>query len=275
MSVVGIVRFFKHIFWCDFNLKVIGKSLESWKLSDKLGNFIIWKIYSSYDRIDSWITRPFHGYIIRPLANSDTHALESIVLLTFHGSVTTAVLPIVTSWSPPNAFQLLRISVSCNSSLKNATHCHVFKYCVTYSLLTKLVASSSPGSFGYISYPMFIEHSCGVCREGVASNLIRCIECLRWVHKSCSDISGKLKSNTDFHCRRCLEDENDLFQSVLLKKVVIEPNVKWECIPKFYYLGDTLDTGDGVEEAARARVRCAWAKFKELPHILLGVHHTT
>ena len=28
----------------------------------------------------------------------------------------------------------------------------------------------------------------------------------------------KLKSNTDFHCRRCLEGENGLFQSVLLNE---------------------------------------------------------
>ena len=104
--------------------------------------------------------------------------------------------------------------------------------------------------------------------QGVASNSIRCVECLRWVHKKCSGISGKLKSYADFHSRRCLEGENDLFQSVLLKEVVIEPNVKLECVPKFCYLDDTLGAGGGVEEAAKARVRCAWAKFKELSPIL-------
>ena len=31
--------------------------------------------------------------------------------------------------------------------------------------------------------------------------------------------------------------------------------------PNFAYVGDT-DSGGGVVEAARARVRCAWAKFK-------------
>ena len=62
--------------------------------------------------------------------------------------------------------------------------------------------------------------------------------------------------------------ENGLFQSVLLKEVVIEPNVKLECVPKFCYLGDTLGVGGGVEEAARTRVRCAWAEFKELSLIL-------
>ena len=64
-----------------------------------------------------------------------------------------------------------------------------------------------------------------------------------------------------------MEGENGLFQSVLLKEVVIEPDVKLECVPKFCYLGDTLGAR-GVKETARARVRCAWAKFKELSPIL-------
>ena len=45
---------------------------------------------------------------------------------------------------------------------------------------------------------------------------------------------------------------------------MIEPNVKLECVPKFCYLGETLGVGEGVVEVARARVKCAWAKFKEL-----------
>ena len=40
------------------------------------------------------------------------------------------------------------------------------------------------------------------------------------------------------------------------------------CVPKFCYLGNTLGVGGGVEEAARTRVRCAWAKFEELFPIL-------
>ena len=42
-----------------------------------------------------------------------------------------------------------------------------------------------------------------------------------------------------------MEGENGHFQSVLLKEVVIEPNVKLECVPKFCYLGDTLGAGGG------------------------------
>ena len=57
--------------------------------------------------------------------------------------------------------------------------------------------------------------------------------------------------------------EGNHVQWVLLKEVVNEPNVKLECVPKFCYLSHKLGAGGGVEEAARARVRCAWAKFKE------------
>ena len=62
--------------------------------------------------------------------------------------------------------------------------------------------------------------------------------------------------------------DGDSAQVVLLREVELEPGVKVECVPKFCYLGDTLDSGGGVVEAARARVRCAWAKFKELSPIL-------
>ena len=51
------------------------------------------------------------------------------------------------------------------------------------------------------------EHPFGVCRKGVCDNSIFCVECHRWVHKRCSGISEKLKSDVDFHCRRCLEGE--------------------------------------------------------------------
>ena len=35
-----------------------------------------------------------------------------------------------------------------------------------------------------------------------------------------------------------------------------------DCVPKFCYLGDTYGSGGGVEEAVRARVRCAWTYSK-------------
>ena len=55
--------------------------------------------------------------------------------------------------------------------------------------------------------------------------------CLRWVHKRCSGISGKLKSNVDFHSRRCLERNH--VQSVFTQRSC----VKLECVPKVLLFG--------------------------------------
>src|SRR5580698_10232257 len=41
-----------------------------------------------------------------------------------------------------------------------------------------------------------------------------------------------------------------------------------DCVDRFCFLGDVLGDGGGVEEATRARVRCAWGKFMELAPIL-------
>ena len=43
-----------------------------------------------------------------------------------------------------------------------------------------------------------------------------------------------------------IPDEGNHGQSVMLNEVVIEPNVKLECVPKFCYLGDILGA-EGVE----------------------------
>ena len=101
------------------------------------------------------------------------------------------------------------------------------------------------------------KYTCGVCRKRVCHNLY-------------SVLSGFMRdvvafqSNVIFHCRGCLQEVP--VKSESMREVEIEPNVKLECVPKFCYFGDTLGVG-GVEEAARAKVRCAWAKFKELSPI--------
>ena len=100
------------------------------------------------------------------------------------------------------------------------------------------------------------KYPCGVYKQGVGDNSIKCVACHRWVHKRCSGISGRLGYVADFRCRRCLD--GDSAQVVLSSEVELEPGVKVECVSKFCYLGDTLGSGGGVVEAARARVRCAW-----------------
>ena len=41
--------------------------------------------------------------------------------------------------------------------------------------------------------------------------------------------------------------EESPVQSFSLREDEIKPNVKLECLTKFYYLGDTLGAGEGLE----------------------------
>jgi hypothetical protein len=107
---------------------------------------------------------------------------------------------------------------------------------------------------------------CGICKKGVAANSIQCTACRAWIHSRCSGVTGKLTSVVGYTCKRCVDGvPSDI---VGLKEVSIGQNDKLECVEKFCYLGDMIGSGGGSEEAARARVRCAWAKFRELSPIL-------
>ena len=75
------------------------------------------------------------------------------------------------------------------------------------------------------------KYPCGVCRQGVGVNSIKCVACREWIHKKCSGISGRLGYVADFHYRRCLD--GDSATAVLLSEVELEPGVKVECVSKF------------------------------------------
>jgi hypothetical protein len=107
---------------------------------------------------------------------------------------------------------------------------------------------------------------CGVCRRGVGANSIQCSSCTAWVHKKCSGISGKLTEVVGFKCKKCVVGCSVEGEGV--KEISIGQDDKLECVKKFCYLGDMIGEGGGAEEASRARVRSAWAKFRELAPIL-------
>ena len=53
-----------------------------------------------------------------------------------------------------------------------------------------------------------------------------------------------------------------------MKEMEVQHVGKLECVSKFCYLGDMIGSNGGAEEASRARVHCAWGKFRELASIL-------
>ena len=107
---------------------------------------------------------------------------------------------------------------------------------------------------------------CGICGKGVGSNSIKCTSCEAWIHKRCSGISGKLQNVGNYRCKKCVGDIP--VQPVELKEISLGNGLQLECVGKFCYLGDMIGAGGGAGEASRARVRSAWAKFRELAPIL-------
>jgi len=106
---------------------------------------------------------------------------------------------------------------------------------------------------------------CKICRKGVGANSIKCTSCNAWIHQRCSGLSGPLQGVLGFRCGWCV---NGSPVKEVVQDTEIGHCVKLEGVEKFCYLGDMIGAGGGVEEASRARVRCAWAKFRELSPIL-------
>jgi hypothetical protein len=110
-------------------------------------------------------------------------------------------------------------------------------------------------------------YPCGVCGRGVGANSVLCEKCSKWVHAGCSGVEGPLKEGVHFECSACL-GQTKVEPVQVLKSVELLQGVNLEVVSEFCYLGDTIGAGGGSEEAARARVRCAWGKFNQLGSML-------
>jgi hypothetical protein len=111
------------------------------------------------------------------------------------------------------------------------------------------------------------KYPCGVCGKGVGSNSIQCTSCNAWIHKRCSGITGSLKKHVGQYCCSRCKGGNPV-RSDVLQQISLGAGQDLECVDRFCYLGDMIGAGGGAGDASRARVRCAWAKFKELAPIL-------
>src|SRR5579864_6847988 len=90
--------------------------------------------------------------------------------------------------------------------------------------------------------------------------------CVRNGCTRCSGVKGKLKKNQNFQCPVCTGRVAN--RTVEDKVLLLDGAGQLDCVDRFCYLGDVIGDGGGAEEATRARVKCAWSKFKELAPIL-------
>jgi len=82
-----------------------------------------------------------------------------------------------------------------------------------------------------------------------------------------SGISGKLKHVDDYQNVKYIEGNS--VRSEMLQQVLLGNGQSLlACVDKFSYLGDMTAAGGGAEEVSKARLRCTWAKFRELAPIL-------
>ena len=104
---------------------------------------------------------------------------------------------------------------------------------------------------------------CSLCGKGVGSNSIFCGTCKHWVHKKCSGITGMLRDDNQFKCKRCKTTktaENSNMEKVFLDGQAIE------VVQRFCYLGDMIKAQGRAGPGVIARVRSGWSKFRELCH---------
>src|SRR2546425_5779586 len=114
------------------------------------------------------------------------------------------------------------------------------------------------------------KYPCGICRKGVGRNSARfCTSCKKWIHKRCGGVVGRLAKVGDFKCRNCSEGGVKVVDGV--SQFVLGAREESEVVDKFCYLGDVIGKGGGAEEASRARVRCAWGKFRDLRGLLTAM----
>ena len=106
---------------------------------------------------------------------------------------------------------------------------------------------------------------CGVCRQRVGVDSIRCTACMCWVHKICSKIRGSLNSARNFVCGSCAKSTDPVTTSE-------EDFEELGRVDKLVYLGHCVNASGGYEDAVSHRVQSAWYAFRRLRGTLVGKH---
>ena len=88
---------------------------------------------------------------------------------------------------------------------------------------------------------------CGVFLKGVGTNSIFSGGCSSWIHKKCSGIPGRLRSDASFKCKWCTEQARPK-DGRLMREVTVGRE-KLGLVLSFCYLGDCLSSDGGCELA--------------------------
>ena len=102
-----------------------------------------------------------------------------------------------------------------------------------------------------------------VCVERGTVNSIHCATCGYWVDGQCLGVRGSLaRVAQGLVCKMCRGGGRKAADEFRFE------DVKLECVCEFVYLGDMLNGTGEVEQAAAARMKAVWMKFRVLGGIL-------
>ena len=101
-----------------------------------------------------------------------------------------------------------------------------------------------------------------LCLKRIGSNFFFCGGYSSWVHKKCSGVSGHLKSDASFRCKRCTGQARPINGRPMTEVTV--DGEKLEVVPSFCCLGDCLSSGGSCERTSMTRCRVAWGKYNDL-----------
>ena len=78
----------------------------------------------------------------------------------------------------------------------------------------------------------------GMGPKGIRKNAIFSCGCFSWIHKNCSGILGRLKSDANFRCKRCTGQVRPIDVRLMTDGTL--GREKLEVVPSFCYLGHCL-----------------------------------
>jgi len=83
-----------------------------------------------------------------------------------------------------------------------------------------------------------VKFPCSICMKSVGSNSIQCSNCNIWVHKKCSGVKGRLKTDGEYKCMKCknLQTVTTEVSAGRKENICLEKDVSVECVEEFCYL---------------------------------------
>ena len=81
-------------------------------------------------------------------------------------------------------------------------------------------------------------YPCAVCTKDARKNSIFCSKYSFFVHKKCSDFPSRLLEDSDFRCRRCLDNAQAIDERPHVEVQLADG--KLDIVDNFTYLGDCI-----------------------------------